>query len=458
MSASVCAQQRLLSSTSRATSSSPSDSVRPLLSGLPYRSKFNKYKPPDIAVDHLVIGGGVVGLAIAYSLAKRWPNKTTYLVERHTSVGNETSSRNSEVVHAGLYYPSESYKTKMCLRGRELMYKLCEKESIPIKQTGKLVVGGDDSLDYFKKLKQHCESLPKSYSPFMGQNDAGFIPLQPPPVRLLTGDEARELEPSLSPSISHALLSERTGIVDSHELMAFLHRQLDEECESAEVVLDTSVVRVDPVRKEANGAAGAGSGKRGEDKSGDGFVVQTVTGDLNTAEPGDADSILARVLINASGLNGPLVLNSLIMEGQGLANGKEDLIPMWYSKGNYVSYKGKDLASINHLIYPTPFMGSEKDGKSEGAHSHQSLGSECNHFFILITKSSDIIFASKSTLDARSRRPDQIRTRHRMAKRTVISRRGRRLLDREPLSSARRRSPSRSNARRHYKLSSQYLA
>uniref|UniRef100_V5F1E2 L-2-hydroxyglutarate dehydrogenase, mitochondrial n=1 Tax=Kalmanozyma brasiliensis (strain GHG001) TaxID=1365824 RepID=V5F1E2_KALBG len=300
-------------------------------------------KAPELTVDHLVVGGGVVGLSIASALAARWPEKTTYLVERNKSFGEETSSRNSEVIHAGLYYPVDSLKTRLCLRGRELMYQRCQEQSIPHKQTKKLVVGADFSKGYLEKLQSHCDELG---------------PLAPP-TRLITGQEARELEPNLSDNIAWALLSERTGIVSSHELMASLERDLL-EADNAEIVYDTKLVRVDPNEPDRS----AVNSKRGGDGSQDGWIVQTVTSESSSSSS-DADALLAKVVINTSGLNAPIVLNSLLSD---LGGTQEDAIPMWHSKGNYASYKGKGATGIQHLIYPCP------DTRNKGTHAHTSLG------------------------------------------------------------------------------------
>lgn len=296
-----------------------------------------------MSIDHLVIGAGVVGLSIASALAKRWPDKTTYLVERNRAFGEETSSRNSEVIHAGLYYPSDSLKTRLCLRGRELMYQRCQDSNIPHKQTQKLVVGADFAKEYLEKVKAHCDSLGP----------------HAPPTQLISGHQARELEPHLSPDIAWALLSQRTGIVSSHELMASLECDLL-DAENTEIVYDTKVVRVDPHRPSKT--TSSSNGKRGSDHSQDGWIVQTVTsGGIDGS--GDSDALLAKVVINTSGLNGPMVLNSLLAD----MSGQQDPIPMWHSKGNYASYKGPGATGIQHLIYPVP-------DTRKGTHAHTSLG------------------------------------------------------------------------------------
>lgn len=313
-------------------------------------------------VDHLVIGGGVVGLATAAALARRYPDKSTFLVERHRQAGQETSSRNSEVIHAGLYYPAQSLKTQMCLRGREKMYQRCEEWSVGHKQTGKLVVGPKGSKDYFEKMLHHCRSLG---------------PLAPP-VKLISGDEARQREPDLSQDIEWAVWSDRTGIVSSHELMESLEREIL-DAEAAELVYDTEVVRIDPHLPDP-AAAGPSNSKRGSDYSQEGWVVQTVTHTAGQeAAPGEgegeSDAILAKVAINSSGLNGHLALNALRADER-FAGGDEPM-GMWYAKGNYVSYKGAGVRNVKSLIYPIPAM-SAKGGLDQGLGAHLTLDLDGN--------------------------------------------------------------------------------
>ncbi|KAJ8522985.1 hypothetical protein ONZ45_g492 [Pleurotus djamor] len=280
---------------------------------------------PEFVVDHLVVGGGVVGLAIANALVKRFPEKTTYLVERHPRVGEEISSRNSEVVHAGLYYPENSLKTKLCLLGRHLMYDFCNQNRIPCKKTGKLVVATSDQIPYIRKLHSKAQQL----------KWPGL------PTRLLNGAEVHEMEPNLSEHIVAALWSPETGIVDSHTLMETLAMQV-EEAEGGEVVCSTRVVRVD---------------RSVSDKSPvheDGWVVQMVTGDSP-----DGDAVLAKTVISASGLSGPFLLNSVLPP--------EKRIPMYFARGSYASYHGPGISGISHLIYPCPATGPN-------AHAFESLG------------------------------------------------------------------------------------
>ena len=146
------------------------------------------------------------------------------------------------------------------------------------------------------------------------------LPHSAVPTQLIDGEEARRMEPSLSPSIIAALWSPETGIIDSHSLMQSLEKDILDSPES-ELVYSTRVVRVDP---EKNG-----------------WAVQTVT-----AGSDQNDTFLAKTLINASGLSANLILNSLLPE--------EKKIPIYFAKGSYTSYHGQNLKNISRLIYPCP--------------------------------------------------------------------------------------------------------
>ncbi|CAL1700504.1 unnamed protein product [Somion occarium] len=314
--------------------------VRGLKAALNANGKY-RYKTPESVVDYLVIGGGVVGLAVAQRLAQRFPSKSTYLVERHEGPGQETSSRSSEVIHSGLYYPEDSLKTKLCIRGRQLMYERCERHRIPHRKLGKLVVAQDSQRPYIERLHDKAQRL--KWPPHSAPLDRRALP-----TNLITGDEARELEPDLSKKIVAALWSPETGIVDSHSLMENLEKEITES-EGGELVYSTRVVRVDPyygsslVRDQPSG-----------DAREEGWVVQTVTGDQEESDP-----LLARTLINASGLSANVILNSLVPQDQRIA--------MYYARGSYASYNGSAVSHVSHLIYPCP-------GTGRVEHGFQSLG------------------------------------------------------------------------------------
>ncbi|KIJ19903.1 aminobutyraldehyde dehydrogenase [Paxillus involutus ATCC 200175] len=315
--------------------------VRGLKAALNSTGKFN-FKSPDAAVDFLVVGGGTsFGLAVAQRLSQRFPSKSTYLVERHERAGEETSSRNSEVIHAGLYYPPESLKTQLCLRGRYLMYEQCKKYNVPYRKTGKLVVAHESQRSYIETLLEKSRRLPwPRHSPQAPQlADEPVLP-----ITLISGEQARELEPDLSKDISAALWSPETGIVDSHSFMESLEKDI-QESEGGELVYSTRVVRVDPYR---NARASSTSPCH------DGWVVQTVTEDSQ-----EGDALLAKTLINASGLSANLILNSLLTESSH--------IPMYFARGSYAAYSGPGVSNVSHLLYPCPETGPNK-------HAFQSLG------------------------------------------------------------------------------------
>lgn len=302
-----------------------------------------RYKSPEIAVDHLVIGGGIVGLAIAQRLCKKFPSKTTYLVERHRRCGEEISSRNSEVIHSGLYYPLESMKTRLCLRGRDLMYQHCISNDIPYRQTGKLVVARKDQLPYLNGLHKKAQQLRLSEP--NSSEDEGHPVLE---TSILNGKEARNLEPDLSNDIEGALWVPITGIVDSHSFMESLEKDIL-DAEGGQIGYRTRVVRLDPYQRTKRPAHVPDF-----EPLEAGWVVQTVTGEAE-----DSDAILAKTVVNASGLSSTLVLNSILPQ--------EKRIPMYYAKGSYAKYTGPGVSQVKHLIYPCPETGPN-------AHAFQSLG------------------------------------------------------------------------------------
>ena len=152
-------------------------------------------------VDCVVVGAGVVGLAVARALAKS--GLQTIIIERHAVLGAETSSRNSEVIHAGIHYEAGSLKARLCVRGRDLLYEYCRQRGVPYRQCGKLIVATDDSQ--IQALTGICSAALV--------NDVRDL-------LVLDRAEARSLEPALE--CVAAVLSPSTGIVDSHSLMLSL--------------------------------------------------------------------------------------------------------------------------------------------------------------------------------------------------------------------------------------------
>ncbi|GAA5978133.1 hypothetical protein JCM5350_007407 [Sporobolomyces pararoseus] len=304
------------------------------------------YLEPQLAVDTLVIGGGVVGLAITERLTKAFSEKTTFLVERHGQVGQETSSRNSEVIHSGIYYPLNSLKTRLCIRGRDLLYSRCKQHpGIPFKQTGKLILATSRKQEeYLKGLFEKSKQIER--------NGIGELPLE-----WLNGEQVRELEPDVGDKVVSALKSPKTGIIDSHALMENLEKEITEN-EKGELVLGTRVVRIDKYQT-------LGGNKRG-DGTEDGWVVQTVTDDGTGSGTGERTAVLARSVVNAAGLNAHHILNQILPEDQQMR--------LHFAKGSYFSYRGPGVSHVKHLLYPCPEENASLSGL--GTHLTMNLSNE----------------------------------------------------------------------------------
>ena len=152
-------------------------------------------------LDCVVIGAGVIGLAIAREMALQ--GQETILLERESAFGTISSARNSEVIHAGIYYPKDSLKAKLCVQGNRLLYEYCRSHQVATQPYGKLIVASDNT-----QLNDLQAILYKA------QNN------QVPDIKMISGDEAKTLEPQLH--CSAAILSLSTGIVDSHGYMLSL--------------------------------------------------------------------------------------------------------------------------------------------------------------------------------------------------------------------------------------------
>ncbi|EPS43473.1 hypothetical protein H072_2533 [Dactylellina haptotyla CBS 200.50] len=256
--------------------------------------------PSNSDFAHCVIGGGVVGLAVASRLATKY-RKPTLLIERHGELGTETSSRNSEVVHAGIYYPERSLKTKLCIRGKNLLYDLCEKQGIPHKRLGKWILAQNEKeREILEGLHEKCKRLGVSTN-FVGK------------------EEALRDEPDVHTPYG-ALSSPTTGIVSVHDYMTYLAGLLEE--------FDISVLT------DVVGINKAPSG---------GYEVTT-----RYATDEEPVTITADVVINSAGLSAPLVSNMLLP--------KERHITPFYAKGNYFSYSASK-PRVSRLIYPCPVEG-----------------------------------------------------------------------------------------------------
>ncbi|MCP4988270.1 MAG: NAD(P)/FAD-dependent oxidoreductase [Colwellia sp.] len=258
-------------------------------------------------VDIIVVGAGVVGLAIAAKLAQKFNN--VLVIDKNASFGEETSSRNSEVIHAGIYYPQHSLKAKLCVQGKSMLYQYCQQRHIPVNKIGKLLVAHGEKEEAI--LKEILISAQKN-----GVDDLLWLDQQ----------ALKELEPELLASA--ALLSPSTGIIDSHAYMQSLLAQAEQH--NAMFVAQTTMLSASPVDN--------------------GFDVL-----LNSQ--GEQLSVKCNYLINCAGLHSEAVANTI----KGL-NSKH--IPkLHWCRGHYFSYQGK--SPFKQLIYPIP--------KDNGLGIHASL-------------------------------------------------------------------------------------
>ncbi|MGB5903557.1 MAG: NAD(P)/FAD-dependent oxidoreductase [Xanthobacteraceae bacterium] len=249
-------------------------------------------------VECVIVGAGVVGLAIARRLARA--GREVIILEAAEAIGTGTSSRNSEVIHAGIYYAAGSMMAQMCVAGKKALYAYCRDHDVPHRNCGKLIVATRaEEVDKLQSIKARAEA-----------NGVGDM-------RLLSGQAACALEPALD--CQAALLSPSTGIVDSHALMLSLRGEA-----------------------EAAGGAFAFHAPLLQARVQDEGIEIDVGGEAPM-------SLQCRLLINAAGLAATMVARRI--DGMPIA-----LIPPAYlAKGNYFSCSAR--SPFSHLIYPVPEPG-----------------------------------------------------------------------------------------------------
>jgi L-2-hydroxyglutarate oxidase LhgO len=257
-----------------------------------------------------IVGAGVVGLAIAAELSQQIPD--TIVLEKHDSFGRETSSRNSEVIHSGIYYPKDSLKTKLCIEGAELLYQLCERYSVPFKRTGKCIIARDQSeLGPLQKLFNNGKCNGVTNIALLDKNELETLGI---PVHGIA-----------------AIYLPATGIIDSHALMNHLARFADER--GITIAYNSKVSSITP--------------------SLHGFQIHIEQDDY---------TFNSRLLINAAGLSADCIAS---MTGIDMAKNPYKL---HYCKGSYFSYTKKYLLPM--LIYPVP----EKELTGLGVHATIDIG------------------------------------------------------------------------------------
>jgi L-2-hydroxyglutarate oxidase LhgO len=253
-------------------------------------------------VDCVVVGAGVVGLAVAREMALQ--GRETILLEREAAFGTISSARNSEVIHAGIYYPKDSLKAKLCVEGNRLLYAYCRSHQVSARAYGKLIVAADASqLDDLQAIL------------YKAQNN------QVPEIKMISGTQAKALEPQLQ--CEAAILSGSTGVVDSHGFMLSLLGGFEDA--GGMVAYQSPLLGAKPIGSHAEGGFELTIG------GADGMTIQT------------------KLLINCAGLSAPALAQKI----EGLS--KEQIPKAYFAKGNYFSLSGK--SPFSHLIYPIPEPG-----------------------------------------------------------------------------------------------------
>src|SRR5262245_22593286 len=264
-------------------------------------------------VESVIVGAGVVGLAVARALAIA--GHEVMVLEQHALIGSETSSRNSEVIHAGIYYPPGSLRATLCVRGKELLYAFCAENQVAHARCGKLLVA------------THESQLPKLAAIRGTAAKNGVTDLEP-----IGADAARALEPEVA--CVAALLSPSTGVIDSHGFMLALQGHI--EADGGGVVLRCPVERIE---RDAGG------------------LFRLVTGGDN---PG---AITCKNLVNSGGLHASKLARTL--------NCGDSYRPpeTYYAKGQYYALSGR--SPFKRHIYPMP------DGGWLGLHATVDPAGRC---------------------------------------------------------------------------------
>jgi L-2-hydroxyglutarate oxidase LhgO len=265
----------------------------------------------SVDIECVVVGAGVVGLTVARALARS--GREVILVEAGEGIGVGISSRNSEVIHAGIYYPSGSLKAQMCVEGKQRLYAYCDERGVDYQRLGKLIVATDDGQ--CAALRTLLEQGPRN-----GVDD----------LQWLDAEQARELEPAVS--CVSALWSPSTGIVDSHALMLAL--QADAEASGTSLVFHTPLASARCTEQ--------------------GFDLQ-----MGGAQP---MALSCRELINCAGLSAPEVASRI----KGLPS--QHVPEARLCKGSYFSFSGR--APFRHLVYPAP------ESAGLGVHMTLDLGGQ----------------------------------------------------------------------------------
>jgi L-2-hydroxyglutarate oxidase LhgO len=244
-----------------------------------------------------IVGAGVIGLAIAETLSAHYKN--IFLIEKHLSFGQETSSRNSEVIHAGIYYTKNSLKSKLCIEGKKLLYEYCKKYDVPYKNCGKLIVAtSEEEISIIEGIRQTAIQN--------GVDD----------LQVFDREQIAELEPNIF--ALKALFSPSTGIVDSHSLMKqYETNAVNNGCQ---IVYGSEVKVVERISE--------------------GYKVRLLDSDNQDYY------FTTRIIINSAGLTSDKI--------SGMVGIEDDNLKIMFCKGEYFRLNPPKNRLINRLVYPVP--------------------------------------------------------------------------------------------------------
>ena len=255
--------------------------------------------------DITIIGAGVVGLAIAEKVSEEHNN--VFLIEKHLSFGQETSSRNSEVIHAGIYYTMDSLKASLCVEGKWLLYDYCKKYDIPYNNCGKLIVAtSEEEIPIIDGIRQTAIKN--------GVDD----------LLVLDREQIAELEPNIF--ALKALYSPSTGIVDSHSLMK--QYETNTVNNGGQLVYGSEVIRIRQIKK--------------------GYEITLLDSDKKNYR------FTTRIVINSAGLT-----SDKVSEMVGLA---DENLKILFCKGEYFRINPPKNRLIKRLVYPVPHPNMEGIG------------------------------------------------------------------------------------------------
>lgn len=307
-----------------------------------FRRQFSIFLRQSADFSHVIVGGGVVGVAVASELQQILSNNVA-LLEQHSKLGMETTSRNSEVIHAGLYYPPNSLKARFCVRGKELIYRKLDPKIVPYRQCGKWIVAQNEKEgEYLEKLRQNALDLSVS-------------------TKYISPKKAKETHPLIRAEFG-ALDSPTTGIISSHDLTQYFQAQFENS--SGTLAINTRV---------------------------DGLEYRSLHNDylIQCTEMGSGEqfSISADNIINCAGLHAPKIANMLLPPSRHFRS--------IFAKGNYFSYVPDFPLATNkittRLIYPCP----QPNASGLGTHMTFDLGGQ-------IRFGPDLEWTDESIVDADS--------------------------------------------------------